>query len=235
MKQYLFFDLDGTLADTDPDIRVSWKEAMDEMGLKNENFDRDFVAGPPIETMFRRLFPVEYTEAKAAELRRRFGFHYDHDGFPNTLEYPGVIDAVKRLKAVDRRVFIVTNKRHAGAIGMARHFGWDRIFERIYSGDMFLELSMAEREAKLSAAGVRCESGKMTKTELIRFVMAELGAAPEECLMIGDTMNDFAAAKANSVASLGVRWGYGKADEFVAADMTVESSEGLFAAVADFD
>ena len=79
MKKLWFFDLDGTLADTDPDIRAAWKATLKDLGLDCPNFDRDFVAGPPIEDMAKALFPDADTDELGARLRKGFGDHYDHD------------------------------------------------------------------------------------------------------------------------------------------------------------
>ena len=198
MRRFVFFDLDGTLADTDPDIRGAWKAALDDLGLECPSFDRLFVAGPPIEEMVRILFPDRFTPAFAASVRAAFARHYDRDGFPLTREYPGVLDEVRRLKAEGRTVAIVTNKRHVGATAMARHFGWDRVFDRVYAGDM-------------------CEP-KVRKPELLRRVLADYGAAPSDCALVGDTAGDFEAARQNGVLSVGVTWGYGKPGEIAQAD-----------------
>ena len=205
MSKAWFFDLDGTLADTDRDIREAWKAAMSDLGLKRDDFDAVFVAGPPIDVMLQNLFPAEYTPELAAKMREAFGRHYDHDGFPNTREYPGVLDRVRRLKAAGDRVFIVTNKRHAGAAIMGRKFGWDKVFEKLYTGDMY---------------GVK-------KPELIAIVLREQGLRPESCVMVGDTLNDFTAARANQVSSVGVAWGYGTPDELRAADRIIERIDDL--------
>ena len=198
MTKYWFFDLDGTLADTDPDIRTAWKAALRELGVECPNFDRDFVAGPTLEEMARRLLPEVATDAFCAQLRARFGFHYDHDGFPNTFEYPGVLDAVRRLKASGARVFIVTNKRYAGALAMAAKFGWMEVFEKLYAGDMFKDDPAI---------------GKLRKPELLAYILRTLGAAPGDCALVGDTAGDFEAAASNGVASVAVSWGYGTGAE----------------------
>lgn len=212
MKRFCFFDLDGTLADTDPDIRVSWKAAMKDLGLVYPDFDRDFIAGPTLEEMAKRFFPNVYTDELGARLRERFGFHYDNDGFPTTVEYPGVIEAARRMRNAGRRLFIVTNKRYAGACAMARHFGWNDVFEKIYTSDMHKDDPSI---------------GKLRKPQLLALVMRELGAAPEECVMIGDTVNDFEAAKANGIESVAVRWGYGTPSECDQATFSVSDAEGL--------
>jgi phosphoglycolate phosphatase len=208
MKKFWFFDLDGTLADTDGDIRAAWKAALADMGVECPSFDRDFVAGPPIEEMAKTLLPGVYTDAFGAELRRHFGERYDTGGFPSTREYDGVMDAVRRVKAAGGRVFILTNKRHAGALAIAAKFGWEKVFEKIYAGDMYAH------DPKV---------GKLHKNALLALVMRELSAKPCECVMVGDTANDFNAAKENGVDSLGVAWGYGTPVELALAGRIVRT------------
>ena len=193
MTRLWFFDLDGTLAD---------------LGLACPGFDRDFVAGPPIEDMARTLLPDVYTDALGAEIRARFGAHYDHDGFVHTAEYPGVVDRVRALKAAGATVVVATNKRYAGARLMAEKFGWDAVFDGIYSGDRFRDDPAI---------------GKMTKTQLLAFLMRRYGAEPGACAIVGDTKSDFLAARANGIASVGVAWGYGTPEELALADRVVKS------------
>ena len=213
MRRFWFFDLDGTLADTDRDIREAWKAALRDLGLDCPRFDEVFVAGPPIDEMTRRLFPDRFTPALADDVRRLFASHYDNDGFPNTYEYPGVLAEVRAVAAAGATAAIVTNKRHAGATPMARRFGWDGAFAGgVWSGDMF-------------------PGRKLAKTELLAVVMQRLGAAPRESVMVGDTASDFEAARANGVFSVGVEWGYGRPDELAEADVTVSAPCELRAAV----
>jgi phosphoglycolate phosphatase len=215
MKKFVFFDLDGTLADTDPDIRLSWKAAMADLGLECPRFDELFVAGPPIEEMMRVLFPNDATPEMIDAVRRAFALHYDSDGFPATKEYPGVLDEVRRLKAAGSTVAIVTNKRYAGAMAIARHFGLCDIFDGIYAGDMFLTAQTHER---FRAAGLEVQVEKYRKPALLSMVMRLYGARPEDCAMVGDTVSDFEAAAANNVFSVAVAWGYGTAAELSMAN-----------------
>lgn len=212
MKRVWFFDLDGTLADTENDIRLAWRAAMAELGLVAPNFDRDFVAGPPIEEMAKQLFPAVYTEALGAELRRLFGAHYDHDGFPTTREYPGVREKVAALRAAGDTVMIATNKRFAGAKLMAEKFGWNRLFDGLYAGDMFKDDPAI---------------GKLRKPELLAYILRTRGFDPRTVTMVGDTVSDFEAAKANGLASVAVAWGYGKPEELMLADRIARTAEEI--------
>ena len=211
LMRFCFFDLDGTLADTDPDIRGAWKAALADLGLECPAFVEKFVAGPPIDEMTRMLLPDRFTQELADGIRIRFAAHYDNDGFPLTREYPGVLDEVRRLKAEGRTVAIVTNKRFAAATAMARHFGWNEVFDGVYAGDMFTDPAVAARFG--------ATVGKVRKPELLRMVMAGLGAAPADCALVGDTSSDFEAAAANGVLSVGVAWGYGTPEELSRADV----------------
>ena len=212
MKRFWFFDLDGTLADTDKDIREAWRATLSDLGIECSNFDRDFVAGPPIETMAEILFPGLYTDELGVKLRAGFGEHYDRDGFPNTFEYPGVMDAVRKLKSLGCEVFIATNKRFAGATLMAAKFGWDKVFDFIYAGDMYKDDPAV---------------GKLKKPALLAKILAERGISAADAVMVGDTASDFEAARANGVESIGVTWGYGKQAELAQADRLVSDAEFL--------
>ena len=190
----VFFDLDGTLADTDADIRLAWKAAIADLSLDCPQFDSVFVAGPSIDEMTRTLFPELYSEQLVSSIRERYAAHYDNDGFPSTKEYPGMIDAVRAIKAGGARVFIATNKRYRGTLKMAEKFGRTALFDGMFSGDMHMDDPAI---------------GKMNKTALLRFAMGETGSTPEDSVMVGDTENDFRAARENGVKSIGVKWGYG--------------------------
>ena len=212
MRKFWFFDLDGTLADTDRDIREAWKAALRDLGLDCPRFDEVFVAGPPIDEMTRRLFPDRFTPALADDVRRLFALHYDNDGFPATREYPRVFDRVKALRAAGAKVFIVTNKRMAGTKAMAARFCWDRVFDGVYSGDMY---------------AADPSIGKLRKPALLSRVISGLGAAKDECVMVGDTANDFEAAAENGIESVAVAWGYGTPAERSCADRIASTPEEI--------
>lgn len=214
--KYYFFDLDGTLADTDRDIRESWKAALVDLGLDCPDFDEKFVSGPPIDEMAKALFPDRYTDELANGIRVRFASHYDTDGLPNTVEYGEAVEAAKALKARGDYVAIVTNKRYLGATAVVRKFGWDGLFDALHTGDM---------DVALGKPGGR----KLRKTELLKRVIADLGAPLSDCVMIGDTKSDFEAADYCGIESIAVTWGYGKPEELALATKTITSASQLMA------
>jgi len=213
MKRWWFFDLDGTLADTDADIRLAWKTALKALGLESPDFDEKFVTGPPIDEVVKTLFPDRYSPELIADARRAFGLAYDASGFPNTREYPGVRQLLLALKAAGARLFIVTNKRYVGAKLMAAKFGWGEIFEGLYAGDMY---------------ATPLQTLRLRKPELLARVLRELGAAPDESVLVGDTTSDFEAAAANGIESVGVTWGYGTDAELAQATRLASRAEDIW-------
>ena len=209
--RHFFFDLDGTLADTDADIRIAWKAAIADEGLAAPDFDAKFVAGPPFDEMAKLLFPSDCSAELIERLKAGFASHYDRDGFALTREYPGVREVVRALRAGGDRAYILTNKRHAGTLAMARHFGWEAEFDGIYAGDM-------HRGDPI---------GVLKKPALMRLAMDEVGAAAADAVMVGDTRLDFAAARENGVKSVAVGWGYGKPEELALADILVHDAKEL--------
>jgi phosphoglycolate phosphatase-like HAD superfamily hydrolase len=71
------------------------------------------------------------------------------------------------------------------------------------------------------------EIGKLRKPELLKLILSETGAKSDECVMVGDTINDFEAARVNSIFSVGVSWGYAREGELSQADLVIDRAEDL--------
>ena len=61
------------------------------------------------------------------------------------------------------------------------------------------------------------------KADLIEKALCQWQVDPCQVAMIGDRQVDILGAKANGVYAIGVRYGYGQKDEFIAADLVVDS------------
>ena len=204
-RHHWFFDLDGTLARTGEDIVVAWKGALTELGRDLSNFDRVFKIGPTLEKVVYELYD-DATPQLVDDLMARFKPLYDESGFPNTVPYPGVPEFLSELKAAGAKVYIVTNKRHAPTLAIAKKFGWDRLFDGIWSYDTF--------------------ETKYKKSELLAKLLADLQVDASDAVMVGDTKGDVDAGKANGMVTIGVTYGYGTTEELASADK-------VFSAAAD--
>ena len=206
MKKHWFFDLDGTLARTGEDIRRAWKGALAELGRDVSRFDEIFSIGPTIERITYSLYDDASPEL-VAQILEKFRPLYDESGFPDTEPYEGISEFLAALKAAGAKIYIVTNKRHAPTQSIAAKFGWDSIFDGIWSYDTF--------EVKYS------------KPDLMAKLLKELGVDPTDAVMVGDTAGDIDTGKRNSMATVGVAYGYGSREELAAADVLCEKTADL--------
>lgn len=198
MRKHWFFDLDGTLAETGTDIRLAWKKSIAELGRDCPRFDEIFTIGPTLEKVTYQLFDDATPELVAA-LVARFGPNYDSSGFPNTVPYPHVPGWLNALKEQGCSLYIATNKRAAPTVKIAEKFGWDGLFDGIWSFDSFPQ--------------------KLKKAELLAKVCAARGIdAANDAVMVGDTKGDVDAGAANGMHTIGCTWGYGSRAELEGAD-----------------
>lgn len=202
MRHHWFFDLDGTLARTGEDIIAAWKQSLADLGRECPHFDEVFTIGPTLEKVIYQLFDDASPEL-VEQMVARFRPNYDESGFPNTVPYPGVPEWLRSLKAAGAKLYIVTNKRHAPTQGIVRKFGWDTLFNGVWSFDSF--------------PGV-----KYKKPDLLAHLLATHAIDPSDAVMVGDTGGDVEAGRANGVYTVGVTWGYGSREELATADEMLE-------------
>ena len=202
MRHHWFFDLDGTLARTGEDIIAAWKQSLVDLGRECPHFDEVFTIGPTLEKVVYELFDDASPEL-VAQMVARFRPNYDESGFPNTVPYPGVPEWLRSLKAAGAKLYIVTNKRHVPTQGIVRKFGWDTLFNGVWSFDSF--------------PGV-----KYKKPDLLAHLLATRAIDPSDAVMVGDTKGDVEAGRANGVYTVGVTWGYGAREELENADELLE-------------
>ena len=206
MKKHWFFDLDGTLARTGEDIRRAWKEALVSLGRDISRFDEVFSIGPTLEKIVYELYDDATPELVAA-IVGKFRPLYDESGFPDTVPYEGVEEFLAQLGKAGARMYIVTNKRHAPTRLIAAKFGWDRVFDGIWSYDTL--------------------DVKYSKPDLVRRLLGELGVDPSDAVMVGDTAGDIDTGRRNAMFTVGVTYGYGTREELALADAVCDSTEEL--------
>lgn len=193
----IFFDFDGTLFDTAPDIRSAYLRTFEELKLAVD--PAQFKIGPPMRECILGVLP-ESSEAEIARISRSFVDCYDNSGFPATTLYPGIPALLDRLQHC--RLFIATNKRFNPTWLILEKFRlWER-FEGVYAIDTF--------------------PGRPPKGKLLATVLAEKKIAPDDAVIVGDTAGDITAGQTAGIATCGVTWGYGTPDELAAADRLID-------------
>jgi pyrophosphatase PpaX len=205
----VLFDLDGTLVDSGAMILASFRHATKTV-LERDFSDAELLAavGTPLPEQMRKIDAERADELVDAYRTHNVPLH-------ETLQpCEGMLGVVSRLKEEQRRLAIVTAKRHA-AVELA--------FAVLPLGAFF--------DAVVAAEDV--ERHKPAPDPLL-LALDRLDSSAGEAAYVGDSPFDVAAAKAAGVFAVAVTWGGIHAEETLRAaapDAVVSSPEELLAAL----
>jgi phosphoglycolate phosphatase len=189
MKQTLrliVFDWDGTLMDSEARIVGSMRAAGNDVGLAPlDDMTLRNVIGLGLKEAIETLYPGAGLDAHRA-FADRYRHHFlAEDGIPSTF-FSG---APELLRGLHRRGLLL-----GVATGKSRR-GLNRVFAELNCGDLF--------------HATRCADEAFSKPHplMLLDIMEELGALPEETVMIGDTEYDLQMANNAGVGAIGVSYG----------------------------
>jgi phosphoglycolate phosphatase len=190
------FDLDGTLIDSAPGIFGGIEHALAVEGVPIPPREqlRGWV-GPPLWHSFAEVFGDDPPRIRRAIERYRERFL--DVGWREHEVFDGIEDTLDVLQARGARCAVVTSKPQAQAERILGNQPLGERFEGIYAPDP--------------------DDHDHTKAELIARALDACAIAPADAVMVGDRRYDMEGACANGVRGLGVLWGFGDADELLAA------------------
>lgn len=191
-RRSVVFDLDGTLVDSAPGVLLAFGQAFASRGLETAvPLDRR-VVGPPLRRTLALLAGND-DPTLLDDLSARFRAAYDGDLCAAAEPYPGIHDALLRLRATGVQLYIATNKRDLPTRRLVEALGWQGFFVAIRCSD--------------TGGGPAASDKRQTLSTLIR----EHGIEVASALMVGDSIDDAEAADHSAMAFVGVSWGYGSA------------------------
>lgn len=207
----VLFDLDGTLLDTIADLAEASNRMLADLSRPQRTLDeiRSFV-GKGIPNLVRRCM-TEGQEASEREIDDAivvFKRHYAEVNGSRTRVYPGVLEALQRMREAELRLAVVTNKAQDFTVPLLEHTGLAPYFDVVVSGD-----TLSVKKPDPAVVSHACEL---------------LGVALGRALMIGDSANDALAARGAGIPVLLVTYGYSEG-------MPVDSIEcdGLLSSAID--
>ncbi|TYL47122.1 phosphoglycolate phosphatase [Marinomonas sp. IMCC 4694] len=183
-------DLDGTLVDSVPDIASAVDAALYELGstLAGEDLVRSWVGFGSAKLIDQALEWANLETDLHGEAYRIFLLHYRAHLTDKTTLYPNVKALLKAFKHNGVPVALITNKPSVFVKPMLDHFGLTEQFGWLLGGDTL-------EEKKPSALP-------------LLYCSESIDALPEKCLMIGDSITDFNAAKNAGFKCALVTYGY---------------------------
>ena len=193
----MLFDLDGTLTDPKQGIIECLRYALESLGANAPAAQAlERLIGPPLSESFAHLLgPGDNDRVEQAV--RLYRERFTAKGMFENSVYPGIVDALAELRDYGVQLFVATSKPRGFAERIVEHFELGRFFSNVYGS----ELSGANADKK----------------DLLGHVLRAESLPPANTVMVGDRSYDILGARANSLFSVGVLWGYGSREELVAA------------------
>ena len=185
----VLFDLDGTLADTVPDIAGALAVTLDEAGVPPPPVSvvKEMV-GDGARKLIERALARASVEGDLDALFARFLVHYSANLCVGSRLYPGVGEALGRLHSTGVALAVLTNKpgalarRLLGSLGLGGSF-----LAVIGEGDGF--------PRKPDPAGARA-------------LIDKAGTVAVRTAVIGDGLPDVRTARAVGALAIAAAWGY---------------------------
>lgn len=187
------FDLDGTLVNSVPDLRLALNAMLDDLSLPHVNglIVKTWVGDGIAKMVERCLLHVQgkaSTESELAAAVVVFEGYYLQ--FLNTESglYPAVKSTLFSLQDKGYKIALITNKSEQFLPKLLTYFGINRCFDLLVGGD-----SLAKNKPDPMQVNHACEYFGLTKFQVV---------------MVGDSCNDILAGQNAQVKTIALTYGY---------------------------
>ena len=194
MIKAVLFDLDGTFADTAPDLAAALNQVLVEEGQGPLPYEtiRPVVSHGGI-ALIRLGFNISEQHVDFERLKKRLLSIYENNISVLTTLFTGMEDLLITLKKNNILWGIVTNKPAWLTDPLMQQLGYSDKAAAIISGDTTKE--------------------KKPHPEPLYYACRKMGCQPSDCLYVGDAERDIIAGKKAGMITLTALFGYIEADD----------------------
>ncbi len=188
MVKAALFDLDGTLANTLPDLAITINLTREHYGLSPvTEADVLLHVNNHLGNYIRLMIPELGSDEKWDEALQMYYSFYDDHYLAETVPYPGMVETLAKLKADGIRLAVMSNKNHEHVT---------RMIEALFPNTFDEVWGVVE--------------GVPAKPDPARaYLIAEsFGLEMEEMAYIGDSDLDMQTSVRGGMVPIGVSWGY---------------------------
>jgi len=203
----VFLDLDGTITDSYQGMYNGVKYMFGKIGFTDydESSLKGFF-GPAVVQHLVKEFG--FAAEKADEAYGFYKEYYLSKGIFESRLYEGIEEAVEKIRASGKAVYLATAKPEYQAVRIIEHFGLSRLFDGVF--------------------GAIHEEGIFGKPEVLKRTVETLGDV-KNAVMVGDRFYDIEGGKSVGFDTVGVLYGYGGIEELTEAgcDFLADSPRDL--------
>lgn len=196
-KKHIFFDLDGTIINSEKAVLFCVDYAIKKMGIPDVPYDTKLkFLGPPLAQSFMKY--CGQNEEEAAKALSFFREMYSTKGVYMATLYDGIADMLKQIFDSGRKIYLATSKPEKFAKMILSDLNIIKYFTFV--------------------AGASMDETRVTKIEVLNHALENTGIADmSECIMVGDRCFDVMGAKDAHMDCVGALWGFGDYDELMSA------------------
>ncbi|MBE2260053.1 MAG: HAD-IA family hydrolase [Rhodobacteraceae bacterium] len=211
MFEAVLFDLDGTFADTAPDLAAALNRLRDDLRLPRvPPKELRALTSQGVRGMLKAGLDMRPGDARYGEFYDRFLHYYSQDICVETTLFPGVAQLLGGLEGRGSPWGIVTNKAQRFTLPLLARLGYAKRAACVVSGDSAQRAKPAPHPMHLACALIARHPGR--------------------CLYVGDDHRDILAGRAAGMVTVAVRYGYlgdGAPIEAWGADHLVDRAEEI--------
>lgn len=196
-KEYVLFDLDGTLTDSSIGIVNSVVYALKKFGIEETDLLKlkKFI-GPPLIDSFMEYYG--FSKEKAAMAVRYYREYYSVKGIFENRLYDGIKELLEKLYEENKKIILATSKPESFANEILRYFGIDKYFYFV--------------------GGATMDESRTEKEEVLEYIINKCNINPQNAVMIGDRKYDILGAHTFNIEAIGVLFGFGSKYELEKAN-----------------
>lgn len=191
-KEYLLFDLDGTLMDSLPLIENSFRYAFEQFDIPWDDGAVMKTVGLPLRDACRQFAGSRWRELFDCYVNYQAAIHDDYVRL-----FPGTKTALTEIKPLVLGMGVVTSKRRQFARRGVALTGLD------YYLDHVVALEDAEKPKP--------------HAEPVLQSLRQFGATPAQAVFVGDSHFDIQSGRNAGVTTVGVTWGVASREKLQAA------------------
>ena len=193
----VFFDFDGTLAETSRGIINGYRHAFLRIGMPvppEDTIRRNI--GPPLKEVLAALVPAAPADT-VDELAAHYREYFSSEGLFELEFFAGIPEMLEQLSEKNVRLAIISSKPEVFI---------ERILERYGYGKYFAHID-----------GLSLGFNNRPKGERLKGRIVAERLDPNDCVVVGDRAEDMKAARFCGTGFIGVLFGYGDEEELKGA------------------
>jgi phosphoglycolate phosphatase len=205
----LIFDLDGTIVDSLPGITSSIQCAVQGYNCSVSPEKVRKLIGPPVRHVLRMILG-DVSATALDRVEQTFRTAYDSTGWKESKLFPKGFFVLRTLYDAGFQLFVFTNKPQRATMQILSELGVHRFFKATLSKD-----------SRVPAYE--------SKAEMLETLISQHELEKTTCFVIGDSDEDFQAARKLQVPFVFATYGYGQmSEEDLEEDVgLIESLSGL--------